>query len=192
MSRDFFRSLSIFFSFGIPIEKRTAVLLFRGREFPSGVRLSWTGCLAGLPSTAPWEAPSREGLYGRSDSTRQVLSITFDRFSNLIHTLWISLGRFLLIVRAPSPRAAAAGSGTHRLRESFCGRTEPLEDIRETGAAAVWLWARDPIAHLKGPTGFLACAVPCSVAIALGRSDTPVPRSGATPCTHRRAARKSA
>jgi hypothetical protein len=46
---------------------------------------------AGLPSTAPWEAPSREGLYGRSPSTRQVLSITFDRFFNLIHKLWITL-----------------------------------------------------------------------------------------------------
>jgi hypothetical protein len=105
----FFRSLSIFFSFGIPIEKRTAVLLFRapGVSF-RGVRLSGTGCLAGLPSTAPWEAPSREGLYGRSPSTRQVLSIAFDRFFNLIHTLWITLGYSLLIVRASEPLAAAS------------------------------------------------------------------------------------
>ena len=61
------------------------------REFPSGAVRAGTGCLAGLPSTAPWEAPSREGLYGRSPSTRQVLSIAFDRFFNLIHKLWITL-----------------------------------------------------------------------------------------------------
>jgi hypothetical protein len=51
----------------------------------------------GLPSTAPWEAPSRERLYGLSLRPRQVLSIAFDRFFNLIHKLWISRGASLLI-----------------------------------------------------------------------------------------------
>ena len=127
MSRVFFRRLSIFFSFGIPIEKRTADLLFwRSRNFFRGVLRSRARCLARPPSTAPWEAPSREGLYGRSPSTRQVLSITFDRFSNLIHKLWITLGCSLLIVHPFSQWAAAAYRGLRSLaRARGRQRSEP-------------------------------------------------------------------
>lgn len=67
-------------------------------KFPSGEPVrAGQRCLAASPSTAPWEAPSRERLYGLSLRPRQVLSIAFDRFFNLIHKLWISRGGSLLI-----------------------------------------------------------------------------------------------
>jgi hypothetical protein len=50
--------------------------------------------------------PSREGVYGLSRRTRQVLSTLLDRFFNLIHKLWISRGRLRLLAhrRRPSYR----------------------------------------------------------------------------------------
>lgn len=78
------------FSFGIPIEKENRRPSLRGSGVSSGTRPSWIGMPCGLPSTAPWEAPSRERLYGPPRPTRQVLSDLSDRFFNLIHKLWIT------------------------------------------------------------------------------------------------------
>jgi hypothetical protein len=96
----FFGTLRLFFSFGIPIEKRSSQLHFQGllsclRKLP--VRLDWVPIFAACRDGRRRGPPSREGVYGLSPETRQVLSILSDRFFNLIHTLWISRAGFLLI-----------------------------------------------------------------------------------------------